>query len=92
MRDAEDAAHNAFVELFTNWDTVRSPRAWLRTVAFRQMLRQNASAEYPLTCCASEPATVPASARLELHISAGKRRQYWTGCASFRWHSGKCSP
>ena len=36
MRDAADAAHYAFVELFTKWDTVRSPRAWLRTVAFRQ--------------------------------------------------------
>ena len=66
MRDAADAAHNAFVELFTNWDTVRSPRAWLRTVAFRQMLRQNASAEYPLDMLRQEPATVPASARLEL--------------------------
>ena len=66
MRDAADAAHNAFVELFTKSDTVRSPRAWLRTVAFRQMLRQNASAEYPLDVLRQEPATVPASARLEL--------------------------
>ena len=66
MRDSADAAHNAFVELFTNWDTVRSPRAWLRTVAFRQMLRQNASAEYPLDVLRQEPATVPASVRLEL--------------------------
>ena len=66
MRDAADAAHNAFVELFTKWDTVRSPRAWLRTVAFRQMLRQNASAEYPLDMLRQEPATAPASARLEL--------------------------
>jgi RNA polymerase sigma factor (sigma-70 family) len=66
MRDAADAAHHAFAELFTKWDTVRSPRAWLRTVAFRQMLRQNASAEYPLDALRREPATVPASARLEL--------------------------
>ena len=66
MRDAADAAHHAFAELFTKWDTVRSPRAWLRTVAFRQMLRQNASAEYPLEVLRQEPATVPASARLEL--------------------------
>jgi len=66
MRDAADAAHNAFVELFTKWDTVRSPRAWLRTVAFRQMLRQNASAEYPLDMLRQEPTTAPASARLEL--------------------------
>jgi RNA polymerase sigma-70 factor (ECF subfamily) len=66
MRDAADAAHNAFAELFTNWDAVRSPRAWLRTVAFRQMLRQNARAEYPLDMLRQEPTTVPASARLEL--------------------------
>jgi RNA polymerase sigma factor (sigma-70 family) len=66
MRDAADAAHNAFVELFTNWDTVRRPRAWLRTVAFRQMLRQNASAEHPLDVLPREPATVPAPGRLEL--------------------------
>ena len=64
--DAADAAHNAFVELFTNWDIVRSPKAWLRTVAFRQMLRQNASAEYPLDALRQEPDTAPASARLEL--------------------------
>jgi len=66
MRDAADAAHNAFAELFTKWDTVRSPGAWLRTVAFRQMLRQNASAEYPLDVLRQEPTAVPASARLEL--------------------------
>jgi RNA polymerase sigma factor (sigma-70 family) len=66
MRDAADAAHHAFAELFTNWDTVRSPRAWLRKVAFRQMLRQNASAEYPLDALRREPCAVPASARLEL--------------------------
>ncbi len=65
MRDAADAAHSAFAELFTNWDTVRSPRAWLRTAAFRQMLRQHASAEYPLDVLRREPAAVPASARLE---------------------------
>ena len=66
MRDAADAAHNAFVELFTKWDAVRTPRAWLRTVAFRQMLRQNARPEYPLEMLGQEPATAPASARLEL--------------------------
>ena len=66
MRDAADAAHNAFAELFANWDAVRSPRAWLRTVAFRQMLRQNARAEYPLDILRQEPTAVSASARLEL--------------------------
>jgi RNA polymerase sigma factor (sigma-70 family) len=64
MRDAADAAQSAFAELFTKWTTVRSPRAWLRTVAFRQMLRQ--PAEYPLDAH-SEPAVHPASSPLELH-------------------------
>lgn len=63
MRDAADAAQSAFAELFTKWSTVRSPRAWLRTVAFRQMLRQ--PAEYPLDAH-SEPAVLPASSPLEL--------------------------
>ncbi len=66
MHDAADAAQSAFTELFANWRTVRSPRAWLRTVAFRQMLRQHASAGYPLDMLGQEPTAVPASVRLEL--------------------------
>lgn len=63
MRDAADAAQSAFAELFTKWNTVCSPRTWLRTVAFRQMLRQ--PAEYPLDVHL-EPAVLSASAPLEL--------------------------
>jgi RNA polymerase sigma factor (sigma-70 family) len=63
MRDAADAAQSAFAELFTKWNTIRSPRAWLRTVAFRQMLRQ--PVEYPLDVHL-EPSAHPASALLEL--------------------------
>jgi RNA polymerase sigma factor (sigma-70 family) len=63
MRDAADAAQSAFAELFTKWSTVRSPRAWLRTVAFRQMLRQ--PAEYPLDAHC-EPSVLPAYSALEL--------------------------
>jgi RNA polymerase sigma factor (sigma-70 family) len=63
IRDAADAAQGAFAELFTKWDTVRSPRAWLRRVAFRQMLRQ--PVEYPLDV-RMEPSVVSASAPLEL--------------------------
>ncbi len=66
LRDAADAAQIAFTELFANWRTVRSPKAWLRTVAFRQMLRQHASPEYPLDMLRQEPTAVPASVRLEL--------------------------
>jgi len=66
MRDAADAAQSAFTELFANWTTVRNPRPWLWTVAFRQMLRQNASPGYPLDMLRREPGTAPASAWLEL--------------------------
>lgn len=48
------------------WSTVRHPRAWLRKVAWRQMLSQHASAGYPLDELNQEPAVLPASAKLEL--------------------------
>lgn len=38
--EAEDAVHSAFVELMRARQSVRSPRAWLRTVALRAFLRQ----------------------------------------------------
>lgn len=66
MRDAAEAAQSAFTELFANWDAVRHRQAWLRKVAFRQMLRQHARAEAPLDSLRQEPASRPASARLEL--------------------------
>jgi RNA polymerase sigma factor (sigma-70 family) len=61
--DAADAAQSAFAELFTKWDDVRNPKAWLRTVAFRQMLRK--PVDYPLGTCGA-PLTHAASAQLEL--------------------------
>ncbi len=39
--EAEDAVHSAFVELMRSRQPVRSPRAWLRTVALRAFLRQS---------------------------------------------------
>lgn len=38
--EAEDAVHSAFVELMRSSQPVRSPRAWLRTVALRAFSRQ----------------------------------------------------
>jgi RNA polymerase sigma factor (sigma-70 family) len=66
MRDAADAAHTAFAELFIKWNTVHNPRAWLRKVAFRQMLRQPVKGEYSLDALHKEPAVLSASAQLEL--------------------------
>jgi RNA polymerase sigma factor (sigma-70 family) len=68
--DAADAAQNAFMDLFSQWDEVRSPRAWVRTVALRQIARQKArdqallhklsDAAHPELWC------VPASGALEI--------------------------
>lgn len=64
MHDATDAAQSAFVELFAQWGTVRNPRAWLRTVAFREMLRQ--PSEYSLRSQPG-PSVLPASSSAEIH-------------------------
>jgi RNA polymerase sigma factor (sigma-70 family) len=66
IRDAADAAHSAFAELFRVWDTVRYPRAWLRKVAYREMLRLPVKSEYPLDMLDQEPALISASDQLEL--------------------------
>lgn len=66
FQDAADAAQNAFTALLTDWDSVRNPRAWLRTVAFREMLRRPARAEYPLDTAHREPESLPASRQVEL--------------------------
>lgn len=39
--EAADAAQEAFIAALPQWHNLHSPRAWLRTVAFRQYLRQN---------------------------------------------------
>jgi RNA polymerase sigma factor (sigma-70 family) len=66
IRDATDVAHNAFAELFEKWDTVQYPRAWLRKVAFRQMLRQPVRSEYSFDTGHKEPVALSAAAQLEL--------------------------
>ena len=70
MRDAVDAAQSAFAELFAKWDGVRNPRAWLRKVGFRQMLRQHPRVEYALDALPQEPAAPSASVPLELRQEA----------------------
>lgn len=65
--DAADAAQESFEELLIKWATVRNPRAWLRTVAFRKMLRRPAQAEESLENLPAEPAEAAASAYLDLN-------------------------
>jgi RNA polymerase sigma-70 factor (ECF subfamily) len=46
--DAEEAAQRAFALLFEQWDNVTYPRAWLRTVAFRSLLKLPVKSESSL--------------------------------------------
>ena len=67
IHDAYDAAHTAFAELLEKWHTIRDPgavRAWLRTVAFRQMLRQPAR-DYPVDTTVQHPFVSSAQAHLD---------------------------
>lgn len=45
--EAQDAVHTAFLCWSQSRSTVRSPRAWLRTVAWRSYLRQAVRVEVP---------------------------------------------
>jgi RNA polymerase sigma factor (sigma-70 family) len=66
-QDAMDAAHNAFVQLYQQWATVRRPKPWLRTVAFRIFLKMPITGEHPLSAEHDQPSVAPASACLELY-------------------------
>jgi RNA polymerase sigma factor (sigma-70 family) len=46
--DAEDAAQRALAALYFRWETVRSPKAWLRKVALRELARASSPAERPV--------------------------------------------
>jgi RNA polymerase sigma factor (sigma-70 family) len=64
--DAADAAQDAFIELFQKWHTVRRPKQWLRTVAFRKFLQRPVTVRSPLEACNDSSATLPASVYIEL--------------------------
>ena len=46
--NSDDASQLALTALYEQWETVRSPRAWLRKVAFREFIGANGSNEFPL--------------------------------------------
>ncbi|MDQ0605419.1 RNA polymerase sigma factor (sigma-70 family) [Streptomyces canus] len=50
-QEAADAAHEAFAQAYENWDRIRYPARWLRTVAtriyFRAKLREDLPGELP---------------------------------------------
>ena len=65
--DAADAAQEAFFELFKQWQNVRKPNQWIRTVAFRIFLHQPVSNASPLEAAQDIPSPLSASARFEFH-------------------------
>jgi RNA polymerase sigma factor (sigma-70 family) len=67
--DAQEAAQHAFEELFKQWDSVRSPKAWLRTVAFRMLHKAHVKNERLLGGY-DQPGALRTSARIELREEA----------------------
>jgi RNA polymerase sigma factor (sigma-70 family) len=63
--DAADAAQEAFLELFRQWQDVRKPRQWLRTVAFRIFLHQPVGNTSPLETAQDIPGPLSASAHFD---------------------------
>ncbi|BBJ37379.1 hypothetical protein SSPO_000970 [Streptomyces antimycoticus] len=51
--EAADAAQSAFVLAYEQWESLRNPRAWVRTVAKRRLhvLRSGTAREQPAISC-----------------------------------------
>lgn len=69
--EAADAVQAAFVEACAQWETIEHPAAWLRTVAFRQYLRQPAQRENLTGEVPEHPSTGPSP----LHVLEIKEEQ-----------------
>ena len=70
VHDAQEAAQHAFEELFKQWDSVRSPKAWLRKVAFRMLHKVHVKNERPLGGAQGTGLVITTSARIELREEA----------------------
>jgi RNA polymerase sigma factor (sigma-70 family) len=64
-QDADDAAQEAFLELFKQWQGVRNPKQWLRTVAFRIFLHKPIENTSPLETAQEMLSSSSASARFD---------------------------
>jgi RNA polymerase sigma factor (sigma-70 family) len=70
QEDIADAAQLAFEVLLREWNNVQHPGPWLRTVAFRKLLRELERREDPLNEDEDSHASkisLPFVARIELH-------------------------
>ncbi|WP_063129928.1 RNA polymerase sigma factor [Nocardia fusca] len=70
LADATEVTQFAMLEAWQNWDDIRSPQAWVRTVAGRALVRRFASLETPVLEFGERTALVPD----DLQISAWERR------------------
>jgi len=82
---AEDIAQTAFIRALGAWDSIRSPRAWLRTVAGREYARwaQEAAREVPLEAAAAGAESRAAvAAAVAVEQQAATREVLATGVAA----------
>lgn len=66
IHEAAEAAQAAFVQAWERWETIEHPNAWLRTVAFRHLLRLRDRREGPLQDLEDPPGGVCPVERIEL--------------------------
>jgi RNA polymerase sigma-70 factor (ECF subfamily) len=65
IHEAKEAAQAAFAEAWERWESIEHPHAWLRTVAFRQLLRLRERREGPLQDTEERPGGVCPVERIE---------------------------
>ncbi|MFF7647029.1 sigma-70 family RNA polymerase sigma factor [Streptomyces canus] len=66
IHEAREAAQAAFAQAWERWESIEHPHAWLRTVAFRQLLRLRERPEGPLADTEERPGGVCPVERIEL--------------------------
>ncbi|MFI9244794.1 RNA polymerase sigma factor [Streptomyces sp. NPDC053086] len=66
FHEATEAAQAAFVQAWEKWETIDHPHAWLRTVAYRHLLRTRDLPEGPMRDLGEPPGGVCPVERIEL--------------------------
>ncbi|TKS96073.1 sigma-70 family RNA polymerase sigma factor [Streptomyces galbus] len=66
LHEAREAAQAAFVQAWERWESIEYPNAWLRTVAFRQLVRLRERREDALQDTDEPPGGVCPVERVEL--------------------------
>ena len=81
---AEDVAQEAFIRAFRAWGSIRSPRAWLRTVAGREYAgrAQKAARQVPLEAAAGAEGRAAVAAAVALEQQADTREVLTAGIAA----------